>query len=191
MSLRTFLALDLDDSILTGLDEVRATLDEPAANIRWVASRNQHVTTHFLGDVPENAIPELCSTAAAAAGQIEPFDFEVKGVTCVPPAGRQLPMLWASINDPTGRLAELYELLATELEKLGFKREQRPFKPHLTLARIKYIRNPDELREAAEIFADTEFGIQQTSEIVVYSSKLTPQGPIYTPISKIPLKGKP
>lgn len=187
--MRAFLAVDLDDSILDALGEVRGQLDDPAAKIKWVARDNQHVTMQFLGDVADDAIGEICKVAGQAAGRIEPFDFEVKGVTCVPPSPRQLRMIWAMIADGSGGLARLHDELSSKLTSLGFEPEKRAFKPHLTLARIKHIGDDNMMRQAAEAYASAEFGLQRATELVAYSSKLAPDGPIYTALAHMPLGG--
>ncbi len=184
MAARMFLAVDLNDSILDALGQVRRQLDDPQAKIRWVARANQHVTMQFLGDVADDAIPDICNAAGEATGRIEPFDFEVTGVTCVPPAGRQLRMIWAMIADSSGGLSRLQDELSSNLADLGFKPEKRPFRPHLTLARVKHIGDVNAMRQAAEAYASAEFGLQRAAELVAYSSKLTPDGSVYTPISR-------
>jgi 2'-5' RNA ligase len=67
--------------------------------------------------------------------------------------------------------------------------ESRPFKPHITLARIKFARDPDAIRESAAVYSEKHFGSQRAAELVVYSSTLTPNGPIYTPLARAPIGG--
>ena len=96
-------------------------------------------------------------------------------------------MIWANVIDPSGGLAGLYEILAERLGSLSLCVETRRFKPHITLARVKHIREPGEFREAAAMYDRKDFGRQHASELVTYSSQLTPKGPIYTPIARTPL----
>ena len=188
MALRTFLALDLDGTILDRLEEARAEIDDPGSNIRWVARENLHLTLRFLGEVSDEMIAGVCELAAGAAGQVEAFDFDVRGIACIPPRG-QIRMIWAQIDDPSGELGVLHEILSAELSGLGLKEDTRSFKPHVTIARVKFIRNPDGFREAAGDHADTHFGTQHAEELVTYSSKLTPAGPIYAPVARARLGG--
>ena len=189
MSIRTFLALDLDDTLLDGLEEVRTRLDDSQSKIRWVARQNIHLTMRFLGDVAEDVIPLVCERTAAVAEQIAPFDFELRGITCVPPRGGQVRMVWAGVADPVGQLAALHEALAEGLTDLDVKQETRGFKPHLTIARVKSVRDPGTFREMAAIYSETDFGIQHATELVAYSSQLAPQGPIYSAIARATLGG--
>jgi 2'-5' RNA ligase len=126
---------------------------------------------------------EVCNLAAGATAGIEPFEFDMKNVILVPPAG-PLRMVWAGIDDPTGGLAELHEALDDALCGLGLRQEERSFRPHITLARIKAMKNPEQFRATAKRYADMEFGTQNVEEVVVYNSQLTPEAPIYTPIAR-------
>ena len=79
------MALDLNDAILDALAEARAHLDDPQAPIRWVARANLHLTLRFLGEVPEEMIPAVCQAATLAAGQVNSFDFHIRGLLPGPP----------------------------------------------------------------------------------------------------------
>jgi len=187
MGIRTFFALDLDPPTLDGLVAVRAQLDVPGAKIKWVARDNLHVTLKFLGDIPEPQVAEVCALAAQAATRVEPFEFGIECVSVVPPRGKAR-MVWAGVADPTGRMAALHAELETALAGIG-KQEARGFNPHITLARMKFIEDSDELRRRAAAYTEQRFGTIAADELVVYSSRLTPQGPIYTPIARASLGG--
>jgi len=188
MGVRTFLALDIDEGAREGLVATCRRLEHRGANFKPVEGNNLHVTLVFLGDVADELLPQVCSRAVEAASAIEPFDFDVKGLVCVPPQG-QLRMVWACVTDPNGRMARLQALLADAMAELGLRTEERGFKPHITLARIKYAAHPEQFRKAVGELAGADFGIKHAEELVAYTSRLTPSGPIYTPIAK-PKLGK-
>jgi 2'-5' RNA ligase len=96
-------------------------------------------------------------------------------------------MVWARIEEPTGRLQKMYEMLEDAFSGLGFKRENRLFHPHMTLGRVKGGRNAKQLRTAVADFADASFGIQGVDELVVFASELTSEGPVYSPLRRAPL----
>jgi RNA 2',3'-cyclic 3'-phosphodiesterase len=183
MSQRTFLALDLEEATIDRLLAVQRKLDDPGAGIRWVDRDNLHLTLIFLGDVPDEGLSEVCELSAAAAGLVQPFEYGIRGVECVPPAG-PLRMIWAGVEDPTGRLAELQDRLRTALTGLGLHEETRSFHPHITLARAKSGKSAAAVRQAAREDATTDFGVQFAQEVVVYGSRLTPEGPVYTPSAR-------
>jgi 2'-5' RNA ligase len=189
MATRTFLALDIDECIRDRLVEARRRIDEPGSKIGWVAPRNLHLTLRFLGHVPDESIADVCARAAHAAANVEPFEFHVRGVITVPPRGNQLKMFWIGVQDPTGRLKELHGELEAALAELGLHQEDRAFNPHITLARIRYAKDPQALREAAGAYAAEDFGTQHAGELIVYGSDLRPDGPVYTPLARAPLGG--
>ena len=183
MAIRTFLALDLEETIRGALVEAVGGLPEAGSKIRWVAPANLHVTVKFLGDVAEGDVDAVCGAVAEAAGRGEPFDFDVVGLRCIPAGGR-LRMIWAGVREPTGRFDALFGQLESALTPLGFEPERRKFSPHVTLARVKSAPNAGGLRAAAGAHAETRFGTQRAAEVTVYSSRLTPDGPIYTPMAR-------
>ena len=176
------MAIDLDEAILDRLAASQLTLDDGVSKINWVDRANTHITLSFLGDVTDELLADVCAIAAGAASEVEPFEIDIAGVLAAPPHGSPR-MFWAGVADPTGRLGELHEKLDVGLAGLGLRQEERGFKPHVTLARIKHAVNPAALREAARRLAKQEFGIQHVEELVTYASQLTREGPIYTPIA--------
>jgi len=110
----------------------------------------------------------------------------VAGLLCVPPGGR-LRMIWAGVEDRTGRMAELHGRLEAGLEGLGLPREGRAFRPHITMGRVTRVRQEQALRRQAEALAGEEFGTVEARHVVVFTSDLTPRGPTYTPVAHAPL----
>jgi len=188
MPQRIFFAVEIAEQTRRALARVAEGLDTGGAKIRFVAPRNLHVTMNFLGDVGDALLRQVCDAAAEVAGGVEPFEFSVSGLRSVPPGGR-LRMIWANVCDPAGRLTDLQERLAASLETLGFPRESRSYRPHLTLARVKFAREDRVLRAGIERFGEEPFGTQQATQVTVFSSELTPAGPIYTPAKRAPLGG--
>jgi RNA 2',3'-cyclic 3'-phosphodiesterase len=190
MSKRIFIAVDIDKLTRKNLAEVRCKLDDPRCRINWVAPENLHVTLKFLGDVEDNELPKICETIKEVVAQSGPVEFEIRGVSAIPSLRflKKLRMLWAEVDEPTSRLDAIFTKIESALEPLGFPRENRPFSPHITLARIKHIpKNVDlekTMRKSLEQYADTDFGFVSASNITVYTSDLTPDGPVYTPVSK-------
>ncbi len=186
MATRTFLALPLGQDVVDRLVAAQRELMGAEANVRWVARENLHLTVKFLGSVEDADLAEVCRAARDLAGGCEPFEFAVRGLTAVPPAG-QMRMVWAGVEEPSGRLARLAEAVEEAYAAMGFKRETRRFRPHLTLGRVKSGRNVAELRAGTARFAETDFGTQRAEELIVFASELTPDGPVYSSLAKAPL----
>ncbi len=186
MPIRTFLALDLDEPIRRHLVRTQQILDSAGASIRWTGLNQLHITLKFLGSVDDADIAGVCEMARQAAETVPAFDFDVTGVVSSPPEGH-MRMVWVGIDDLTGRMAELNAKLEAAAEQLGFKRENRRFHPHLTLGRIKSGKRIPELRAAVKSVASTSFGTQGADELVVYASQLSPSGPEYAAMARVPL----
>jgi 2'-5' RNA ligase len=186
MALRIFLAIDIDEEVQKSLSKVKPRLDEVSMKLRWTEKDNRHVTLHFLGDVPDGEVMDLCRMVTEGAGELSPFEIGVRGLQ-VMPAGGPPRVISASIQDESGALNAMYELYAERLSESGFRVDGRRYRPHVTLARIKSISDGRPLREAVGRYAETDFGQQAVDELVVYSSQLTPEGPIYVPVTSAKL----
>ena len=186
MVTRTFLALDLDEAAIHRLANIQQRLLGAGAKVRWTPPANQHVTMKFLGDVADTDLPRVCEVAAEIAAATEAFEFTVDRIVSVPPAGH-MRMVWAEIGEPTGRMADLADRLNDAYAAMGFKAEDRRFKGHLTLGRVKGGANVAALRAAIDETPAIDLDPQYADELVVYASELTSEGPIYTVLSRAPL----
>jgi 2'-5' RNA ligase len=186
--MRTFFALDLNPRVVSSIETAVDSLGSLQGRISWVPASNLHVTMNFVGEVDENRIPDLCELAAETAGSagFDHIDFEVGGLVCVPPSG-YLRMIWAEVADDSGRMLALYETLKQALRGFGAKVENRPFRGHVTVARIKSTRRPEAIRKAVGKLSGEALGSVRTGELVLYSSKLARSGAIYTPLVRAAL----
>lgn len=187
MSIRTFIAVDLDEDIRKAIARACGAIDLGGAKVRWTSPDQLHVTLKFLGDVPDDRVADVCDIVADAAARHDPFHFGVRGLLAIPPAGRKLRMVWAGVTDPTGELAALQEHVETSLLGLGFREETRRFRPHVTAGRFRRVRNVGRVREAVAGLAESDFGVQEVGEAVVYSSLLTPEGAVHQRVAGAPL----
>jgi 2'-5' RNA ligase len=92
--------------------------------------------------------------------------------------------------DEREALISLQKQIETQLERIGFQPEDRPFHPHLTLGRMKSSRGKEELVERMEEHKEEEFGDLQVERVVLFKSDLRPTGPIYTPLRELKLGGE-
>ncbi len=178
MAIRTFVALDLDTPIRRAIADAAEGLPTDGGKVRWVEPQNLHVTLKFLGDVPDADVVNVCRAVEAVAGRLDPLTFDVVSLECTPDRG-PVKMIWAGVRDPDGKLAKAFGELEAAMEVLGFDVERRAFRPHLTVGRVRYCPNPAALRQATARLGDKEFGTQDADDMVVYSSQLTKEGPVY------------
>ncbi len=189
MAARIFIAVDLDDAVRDRLAQAVRDLVAPDSRVRWVARDNMHVTMKFLGDLDDALLADACRAVRDVAAGLAPAEFAVRGVECIPPAGKTLRMFWAGVEDASGALGEAHAAIEPALASMGLAPDERRFRPHVTLGRVKSARSADRLRQAASRWQDEAFGHVRAGEIVVYGSELTPSGPIYTPLTRAPLGG--
>jgi 2'-5' RNA ligase len=158
----------------------------PYAHAGWERLEKLHITLKFLGEMASNQIEALSNAASRAVQRTRSFSLALEGAGAFPPRG--VPrILWLGINDSSGALSQLQSHLEEEGESAGFAREERPFHPHLTIARI---RTPRAARQLARLhqelgFAAIEFYV---AELVVMQSELAAGGSRYTEISRHSMK---
>lgn len=155
----------------------------PAAQIRWTSVYNLHITTRFIGEWPESRIPELLDRLTPL-GDRRPLSIDVSGIGWFPNP-HSPRVLVVGVQD-TGALADLASATDAALEPLGITREAKPFRPHLTLARIKDPGAPlGGLRQAIAQIESTKFGSFSVPGFSLYLSQPGPAGSIYTRLADI------
>jgi 2'-5' RNA ligase len=181
---RVFLAIELPAPVRLKLIEHIDRLRElvPDAHASWLREDNLHLTLKFLGDVPVLNLEAVAQAAQRAANAVTPFEVLVSGCGAFPPRG-QPRVLWVGIKDLTGQLASLHSALADECAKANLRREERPFHPHLTIARI---RKPHHARNLAAVHQEAGFDAVtvRASELVMIRSELRSEGARHTIISR-------
>lgn len=180
---RVFCAIELSPSIRGLVSQYIANLKEamPDARASWARDTNIHLTVKFLGEIRRSSVANLSSAASRALASIEPFSIRLEN-TGVFPNQRQPRVLWIGLTDSSGRLGELHKRLEDEAAKEGFKRESRPFHPHLTVARLRQAANARTLAQAHQQLKFNAAEIQ-VSELLVIRSELSSAGSKYTTIS--------
>jgi 2'-5' RNA ligase len=149
-------------------------------SIKWTNPENIHITLAFLGDTEEKMIKKIGSMLRDKCEGKGRFDLILKG-TGVFRSLRDPRIVWAGI-EPSEKLMKLKEVILTGLRELSVKMEERPFNPHLTIGRIKYIGNKDALKLLTEEFQNTEIQTIPVNEVILYESILLQSGPVYKPI---------
>lgn len=134
--LRSFVAVPLDGATTASLVALSGELARLAPAVRWVAPELMHVTLKFLGGVAEARIGEVAGAVRGALAGCGSFDVEVAGVGGFPGAARPR-VVWAGIAAGARELDGLARAVGRAVEPLGFPPEERGFRAHVTLARIK------------------------------------------------------
>lgn len=187
---RTFIALEQDESLQRRLSETIHLLASALPRLKWVDPAGIHLTLAFLGELTDEQLAKAMQASDGAARQIAPFKYRLAKLGTFG-APRQPRVVWAGIDEPTGTLTRLQQLLTRELERRSFTVETRPFSPHLTLARVKELLPAAELQTLQRLLADPQLNAPspwyRVHHICVMKSELSRTGAIYTRLHDCPL----
>jgi RNA 2',3'-cyclic 3'-phosphodiesterase len=182
--LRLFFALDTPPELRLRIAELSRELQAARADVRWESADKLHCTLKFLGDTDESQVPAVKAAAHETASAVDPPPVRYATLGCFP--SRNAPrVVWVGIEDLSGALARLHDELDRALDMLGFEREERSFRPHVTLGRVKGTRNLHHLIRALETLT---FDSEPTtlSALRLVKSDLHPSGSVYTTIQEFP-----
>jgi RNA 2',3'-cyclic 3'-phosphodiesterase len=184
---RVFCAIELPDDVRERLHEHIAKLRAqiPDAGASWSRVENIHLTMKFFGNVATDQIPKISAAATRSAEQFAQFKVQI-GSTGVFPRPSRAQVLWIGITDPSGKLTELQQRFENECATEGFEKEERAYRPHLTIARL---RKPEGARTLADAHLRMKFNATDITlkELIVFRSELSPKGSRYSAISRHPL----
>jgi 2'-5' RNA ligase len=180
---RVFCAVELPEAVRAQLQKHITRLREavPDVSASWTRVENIHLTLKFFGNVAIDQIPRISEAASRAVKDFDSFQIGIGGAGVFPKPSRA-QVLWIGVNDSSGKLLELQRQLENQCAKAGFPKEDRAFKPHLTIARI---RKPEGARRLADAHLEMDFEPQAVSlkELIVFRSELSSKGSKYTAIS--------
>jgi RNA 2',3'-cyclic 3'-phosphodiesterase len=185
-TIRTFVALELPAEVVKQADAVQAELKRAGLRLRWVRTQHMHLTLRFLGDIAPERSTAVVAAMQRAAADVHPLTLTVQGLG-VFPGIRKPRILWIGLGGQLDAVTALRQGLDDILAESGFVRENKPFKPHLTLARIKEPVDSRFFLQAIETcgrFAPVCF---QVEEMVLFRSDLRPDGAVYTPLARVGL----
>jgi 2'-5' RNA ligase len=182
---RTFIAVRLKHcSELAELSEkIRELLKHDS--VKWVDINNMHITLAFLGDTPGDKVSKVSEMIQRQCGGFGTLTFTIAGLG-VFKSFREPRVIWAGI-EKYDRLKAMALSVKTGLEELGIETEEREFKPHLTLGRIRHIKNRGLLKELTEEYRGRIFREVTIEEVIYFESLLHQHGPEYKPLSVISL----
>ncbi len=185
--MRTFIAIEIPAAIKMELAKLQAELRRTGADVGWTNPDNIHLTLRFLGEIEEARLTGLKQLCVEIAAEFQPFTLRLKD-TGYFPNFKQPRVLWAGLAGEISIAQELQRRLEAGLTALGFDPEDKPFKPHLTIGRVKSSKNIQQLVAKSDMYPLPELSFE-VGEIVVMKSELHPAGARYTPQAKVKLGG--
>jgi 2'-5' RNA ligase len=184
--MRTFIAIPLPAECQSMLDRMQKELQPCGAEVGWVAIPSIHLTLKFLGEVDPEIIPKLAQSLETASISERPFELTLRNLGCFPNPGNPR-VIWCGIDGATDALLRLQRNVEATCEQLGFPPENRDFKPHLTLGRVKGKRNLQPLVDCIKIGSGLE-SCFKADRVNIYRSTLKPQGAVYSVLNTILLR---
>jgi 2'-5' RNA ligase len=178
--IRTFVALKIhaENKLLKQISLFKETFKKERIN--WVAEDNFHLTLRFLGNTTKEQLYELVDCLQHLACNTHSFPLEIKGAGYFCSKGN--PRVLFVKTTHSNELMELTQGVEEVVVAIGFHAELKPFKPHLTIGRIKHIESASSFYSKIDEQAEITYQNILISEFVLYQSVLTTQGPIYKSI---------
>ena len=186
--IRTFIAVEVPEPVREKLSREIAFMKAGAPLVKWSRPENIHLTLRFLGDVKETDLEELFEAVRESVEAVAPFALEMKGIGAFP-NWRHPRVVWAGCGEGEGEATGLAAAVEEACVELGYEPERRPFRPHLTLGRVKQPADAMGLAEAVRGAENKPFGYLDVDEVVVFMSSLRRTGPVYSPMARFDLNG--
>jgi 2'-5' RNA ligase len=149
--------------------------------VGWVRADRVHLTLKFLGSVPPERIGAIEAALLTVAAASPSFRLQPYGCGAFPTI-KQMRVVWVGLRGDEKALVSLQGAVEAALAPLGFEPEDRPFRAHLTLGRVKGRQHLRALQEALLARQGFEAEAFDVTELVLYRSDLMPQGARYTPL---------
>lgn len=184
---RAFVAVLLGQDLQHKIALVQEEFIKISPEVKWVSEENFHVTLKFLGNVEEHLLGDISEALIEALGDVEPFDIEIGSVGAFPSKGRP-KTVWVDVTSGGSELKNLAERVDKALETVGFPCEDRPFRSHITIGRVKDDRGARKLSNALRDAQIGMIGTIRVDAVALMKSELRRVGPIYTMLSETPLR---
>jgi RNA 2',3'-cyclic 3'-phosphodiesterase len=177
---RAFISIEVPEIVRQRVDQLQAKLRVSGSDVRWVRAAGLHVSLKFLGPVPMSMIPEIIGSLEPLVHQGRRSHVTIRGVGAFPDL-KNPRVIWVGL-DADERLMQLQKEVETALELLGFVPDERAFRPHLTIGRVRSIQGCTALINTLEKEKNFSIGHFELSELRLMKSDLKPQGAVYTPL---------
>jgi len=184
--IRSFIAIDFPEETRKALEDIQKELKQCRAGVRWVKPSSIHLTLKFLGNIQAAQVEDIALAVAQEVRDQPPITLGAAGLGAFP-SRRKPRVIWIGMEGEVQRLTRIQSRVENALEPLSFVREKRPFRPHLTIGRVKDRRRLQALIDAMAELKIPEFDSFDVTEIILYKSDLRPTGAIYTKLHRMSL----
>jgi 2'-5' RNA ligase len=185
-SIRAFIALELPENIIVVIRKIQEAMKPCGFKVRWVKPENIHLTLKFLGNINPADVTQISRIICEAVNPYEPIPLTAKGIGVFPGIKRPR-VIWVGVGGQVATIIGLQKMLDEKLKAIGFAKERRPFKGHLTLGRVKGNISSDQLMAALQQHKEFESGTFFAKTVVLFQSVLDPKGSVYTKLLNVSL----
>ena len=186
---RAFIAIDLPESVKSFLREAQDALKPYGFRVKWVRPQSIHLTLKFLGDTATADTDKIADAMTRATRNCPIVSLTAKAIGVFPNIKRPR-VIWAGLNGQLETLANLQQTLDAHLAHVGFARDTRAFRSHLTLGRVKGKIAPNRMKAAIDKLKEFESEPFETKQIILFKSELRPSGAVYTRVQAIDFQGQ-
>lgn len=184
--IRSFLAIEISEELNQKVAEFLQELGQIPSKVKWVHSRQAHLTLKFFGSITQEALESISQTLSPVIADFPRFHLTLKGLGAFPNLFRAR-VIWLGLGGETEALRGLHRAIEQALVPLGIPKEDRPFQGHLTLGRNKDNQvNEGLYRRLSEGFPE-ETKPFKVQELVLFKSDLKPTGPEYSKLKTFQL----
>ena len=184
--IRLFISVELPDEIKKNIGSLIEGLKKSKAGVKWVKPRNLHLTLKFLGWVEDSQVDRIIELSAKSVAGAGGFKARFEGLGAFP-SGKSPRVIWVGTAEGGDALCKLAKTLEKTTSGAGFRTEEREFKPHLTIGRVKERKGLEKLTKQIGGIKDAGFGEVLVDRINIMKSTLTPNGPVYENLKEVGL----
>lgn len=177
--IRSFIAIEVPQTLQAGMGELQRELKRTEADVKWVRPEGIHLTLKFLGSISLEDVEKLTSAITPVVAAWVPFELRIFSLGCFP-SSRNPRVLWLGVDRGGAEVLSLQEAIENKAAEVGFLSETKPFKPHLTLGRVRSAKGMNPLIQAMEKHKDAEIGSFRVKEVHLFQSELKPSGAVHT-----------
>lgn len=184
--MRLFLAIDPPPDVRAAIGGLLERCKARAPEVKTCSLASIHVTLVFLGSIGESSLDGIQRDVSSVCGRHAAFDLSARGSGLFPSRARP-QVLWLGVGGDTRRAAALARDLGEAMSRHGVQLDDRPYTPHVTLARAKTREEGQALAAIADDLADADAGAFRASEVILYESVTRPSGAEYKALSRASL----
>ena len=184
MKIRSFIAVDPSSEVTAKINNVLKDLEGQTRGVRWVHSDGLHLTLRFLGEIEKEVLDAIQEKISQLVTEESPISLQASGIGFFPNASRPR-VVCVGLKGETEKLEAVQKKIRRAVADLPVHREkEREFSPHITLARIADFHRASGVARILEAAKSADFGDFEVKALILYKSRLTPQGSRYTKLQE-------